>query len=70
MLSYITWSVNPEIFPNLLPVRWYGLLFAAAFFFGYLVLIKIFKHEKLPVALLDQLALYVFIATIIGARLG
>jgi len=70
MLSYIHWSVNPEIFPGFLPVRWYGLLFAAAFFFGYLVLIRIFRHEKLPVSLLDQLALYVFIATIIGARLG
>lgn len=70
LLTYIHWSVNPEIFPGLLPVRWYGLLFASAFFFGYIVLIRIFKHEKLPVTLLDQLAMYVFIATIVGARFG
>ncbi|NCC72025.1 MAG: prolipoprotein diacylglyceryl transferase [Sphingobacteriia bacterium] len=70
LLNYIHWSVNPEIFPDVLPVRWYGLLFAAAFFFGYIILMRIFKHEKLPVNLLDQLATYVFIATIIGARLG
>lgn len=70
LLNYIQWSVNPEMFPDILPVRWYGLLFASSFFFGYIILIRIFKHEKLPVSLLDQLATYVFIATIIGARLG
>jgi len=69
--AYIHWHVNPEIFPGTwFPVRWYGLLFAAAFFFGYLILLRIFKHEKLPVKLLDQLATYMVISTIVGARLG
>jgi phosphatidylglycerol---prolipoprotein diacylglyceryl transferase len=70
LFNYIEWRVNPEIFPDLLPVRWYGLLFACAFFFGYIILMRIFKYEKLPVKLLDSLATYVFIATIIGARFG
>ena len=71
ILNYIEWSVSPELFPgSWLPVRWYGLLFAAAFFFGYLVLMRVFKHENLPIKLLDQLATYMVIATIIGARLG
>lgn len=71
ILNYIEWNVSPELFPgSWLPVRWYGLLFASAFFFGYLILMRIFKHEKLPVKLLDQLATYMVIATIIGARLG
>ncbi len=70
LLTFIQWNVNPEIFPGFLPVRWYGLLFAAGFFFGYIILLRVFKYEKLPPALLDQLATYVFIATIIGARLG
>ena len=34
---YITWDPNPEML-NIagFAVRWYGLLFASAFFFGYL----------------------------------
>jgi len=71
ILNFVQWNVSPEIFPGTwLPVRWYGLLFAAAFVFGYLVLTRVFKHEKLPIKLLDQLATYTVIATVIGARLG
>lgn len=74
LLQFIHWSVNPEVLPGILPVRWYGLLFAGAFFFGYLVLTRIFKHEykdpKEAIKLLDKLAMYMIIATIIGARLG
>ncbi|PIX36101.1 MAG: prolipoprotein diacylglyceryl transferase, partial [Bacteroidetes bacterium CG_4_8_14_3_um_filter_31_14] len=35
---YITWDPNPEML-NIagFAVRWYGLLFASAFFFGYLI---------------------------------
>jgi prolipoprotein diacylglyceryl transferase len=71
ILNYIVWDVHPEIFPGTwVPVRWYGLLFAGAFFFGYLIMLRIFKHEKLEQSLLDQLAIYMGVATIIGARLG
>ncbi len=71
LLTFIEWDPSPEIFPGTwLPARWYGLLFASGFFFGYLIMLKIFKHEKLPVKLLDQLTMYMVIATIIGARLG
>lgn len=75
LLQFIHWSVSPEVFPGTwFPVRWYGLLFAAAFFFGYLVLTRIFKHEhkdpKYAIKLLDKLAMYMVIATVIGARLG
>ncbi len=75
VLQFIEWSVNPEIFPgSWLTVRWYGLLFAAAFFFGYLVLTRVFKNEfkdpQVAIKMLDKLAMYMFVATIIGARLG
>lgn len=71
ILNFIEWNVQPELFPNsFLPIRWYGLLFAAGFFFGYLIMLKIFRHENLPVKLLDQLTMYMVIATVIGARLG
>lgn len=72
MLSlFINWDVTPEIF-NLggISVRYYGLLFALAFIFGYKVEEKMFKSEGLPMPWLDKLWIYVAIATIIGARLG
>jgi len=66
----IQWSPEPELFPGLLPVRWYGLLFMSGFVFGYYILQKIFvRHSKDP-RLLDDLALYVGVGTILGARLG
>jgi prolipoprotein diacylglyceryl transferase len=71
MESFIEWNVNPEIFRigNFAP-RWYGLLFAAGFFFGYLIMGKYFRMEKVRIDLLDKLTIYVAIGTIIGARLG
>lgn len=68
---YITWDVDPEIFRiGNFAIRWYGLLFASAFFFGYLVFLKIFRKEGISVELLDKLTMYMAIGTIIGARLG
>lgn len=67
---YINWNVNPEIFDIGISVRYYGLLFALAFIFGYKIEEKIFKSERLPMPWLDKLWIYVAIATIIGARLG
>lgn len=67
---YINWNVNPEIFDIGISVRYYGLLFALAFIFGYKIEEKIFKSEGLPMPWLDKLWIYVAIATIIGARLG
>jgi len=71
MLSYIVWDVSPEIIRiGNFSLRWYGLLFAFAFIFAYIVLTRLFKKENIPVALLDKLTLYVGVGTIIGARLG
>ncbi len=76
ILNYIIWSPNPEIFELTIPgigtlaPRWYGLLFAMGFVVGYIIMLKVFKKERIPVKVLDQLATYMIIATIIGARLG
>jgi prolipoprotein diacylglyceryl transferase len=68
---FIHWDVNPEIFRiGSFAVRWYGLLFASGFYFGYLILAALFKREKVGVAVLDKLAFYMIISTVIGARLG
>ncbi|MDE7074318.1 MAG: prolipoprotein diacylglyceryl transferase [Odoribacter sp.] len=72
MLSlFIHWDVSPEIFSlGGFSVRYYGLLFALAFIFGYKVEEKMFRSEGLPMAWLEKLWIYVAVATIIGARLG
>jgi phosphatidylglycerol---prolipoprotein diacylglyceryl transferase len=67
----IPWDVNPEIFRiGAFAVRWYGLLFASSFLFGYIIMNKIFKNENLDEAVLDRLTVYMALGTIIGARLG
>lgn len=67
----IPWNVNPEIFRiGDFAVRWYGLLFASGFVFGYYLMRRIFRNEGLADATLDRLTVYVAIATIVGARLG
>ncbi len=71
LLTSIEWTADPEIFRiGNFAVRWYGLLFASAFFFGYLVFLRIFRKEGISVELLDRLTVYTAIGTIIGARLG
>jgi len=68
---FIHWNPDPEIFSlGNFAIRWYGLLFASSFVFGYIILLRMFKKEGIPVKLLDDLTTYMIIGTIIGARLG
>lgn len=70
-LQIIPWNVDPEIFRiGSFAIRWYGLLFASGFVFGYYIMKKIFANEGLGDATLDRLTVYVAIGTIVGARLG
>jgi phosphatidylglycerol---prolipoprotein diacylglyceryl transferase len=67
----INWDMNPEIFRiGNFAIRWYGLLFASGFFFGYIIFLRFFKKEGLSVELLDKLTIYMALGTVIGARLG
>jgi len=71
ILEYIYWNVNPEILKlGPIALRWYGLLFATAFIFGYYIFKNIFKKEGYTIEMLDQLTVYMAVGTIIGARLG
>ncbi len=71
IISSIFWNVSPEIIKlGPISLRWYGLLFALGFVFGYMILTKIYKLEKKPQADLEQLSIYVILGTVIGARLG
>ncbi|HPE57938.1 MAG TPA: prolipoprotein diacylglyceryl transferase [Bacteroidales bacterium] len=71
MLDAIVWNVKPEIFSiGSLSIRYYGLLFALGFVFGYIIMNYIFKKEGNPQGVLDTLTTYMVIATVVGARLG
>lgn len=68
---YINWNIDPEIFRiGPLAVRYYGLMWALAFYLGYVVFQRFVKNEKLPANFLDSLTMYMIVGTIIGARLG
>lgn len=70
-LNFVTWDVSSLIFSiGSISVRWYGVLFAMSFAVGYVIMLRFFRKEKLPEALLDKLSMYMLLATVIGARLG
>jgi prolipoprotein diacylglyceryl transferase len=70
-LLVIPWDVNPEIIRiGSFAVRWYGLLFASSFLFGYVIMNKMFKNENLGEEVLDRLTIYMAIGVVLGARLG
>ena len=70
MISFITWTANPDLISSPVTVRWYGLMFAIGFLVGYEIVYRIFKHEGAPEKWLAPLFFYVVIATVLGARLG
>lgn len=67
----IQWNVDPVIFHiGSFGVRWYSMGFLIAFMLGYYILSTIFKREKVRSEYLEPLLLYIFLAILVGARLG
>ncbi|MBX2844114.1 MAG: prolipoprotein diacylglyceryl transferase [Flammeovirgaceae bacterium] len=69
-LSFITWNVDPRIFPGFELFLWYGLLWAVGTLLGYQVMFFIYKKEGLLPSELDKLATYLILGAILGARFG
>lgn len=70
-MLYINWNIDPEIFRiGDFALRYYSVMFVFAFVLSYLLLSKIYKKENKPQQLLHSLSIYIFIATLVGARLG
>ncbi|NCW39248.1 MAG: hypothetical protein EBV79_03250, partial [Betaproteobacteria bacterium] len=68
---HFVWNGSPEIFNlGFFSVRWYGALFALAFFLGLRVLNRITSREGIVPAGFDSMLSYVILGTVIGARLG
>ncbi len=67
----ISWNASPEIFSlGNLSVRWYGLFWALSFYLGYEIIARIFSKEGLPQKHADSILIYMFVGSIVGARLG
>ena len=70
-MEYFIWDINPVLFEiGPVSVRWYGLCFALAIMFGYMLGSWIFKREGNDEELIDPLLYYLVAGIVIGARLG
>ncbi len=71
LLSYIIWDPKPEIFKiGAFGLRYYSICWLLAFAASYYFMLKVFKRENVSQDLLDKLTIYIFVGTLIGARLG
>ena len=70
--AFITWDFDPVLFTLFgHPIVWYGLLFALGLIIlGPWIEKKMWEHEKLDSKWFESLAVYVFVGTIVGARVG
>ena len=71
ILDAIYWNVDPVMFHiGSFGLRWYSMGFLIAFMLGYYILSSIFKREKVRQEYMDVILVYIFLAVLIGARLG
>ncbi|GAA5031840.1 prolipoprotein diacylglyceryl transferase [Marivirga lumbricoides] len=70
MLNYIIWNPDGTLLDlGFYQLRWYSVLFGLGFVLGYQFVKWRFKRAEIDTKLLDNLAVYLVVATIIGARL-
>jgi len=66
------WDIDPVIFwiTDTLPFKYYGFLFVIGLVLGYVFVRRLYIKDSIPIDNLEKLIIYVFIGTILGARLG
>lgn len=70
-IQFINWNHDGSILDlGFYDLRWYSLLFAMGFVLSFILIKRQFKLEQVPEEKLDILLIYIFFATILGARLG
>jgi phosphatidylglycerol:prolipoprotein diacylglycerol transferase len=71
VIAAIRWDPNSTLIDlGFFALRYYSLFFMMAFVSSYLVTRRQFKHYGVSLDLLDRLTIYVFLGTLIGARLA
>lgn len=71
MLGYILW--NPDLVAfhiGSFSVRWYSICWCLALLSGYIIVQRLYRHQKIKDELFDPLFLYCFVGILVGARLG
>lgn len=67
----VHWNVDPVLFHiGAFGLRYYSLMFLVAFVLGYWIVSRMFKREGVRADYLDSLLVYLFLAVLVGARLG
>jgi phosphatidylglycerol:prolipoprotein diacylglycerol transferase len=71
LLDYILWNPGDSLIDmGFISIKYYSLCFMLAFVGSYIFVKKQFDLKKIHVEVLDKLTVYVFLGTLIGARLG
>lgn len=71
MFKPVVWDIDPELIRiGGFAIRYYSLLFAGGLILGYHIVKKMYLQENKSIEDLDRLTLYIFIGTVLGARLG
>lgn len=80
ILNVIHWSGAENLFSiGSFGIRYYSLCWLLAFVVSYILMLQIFKRESVylstfklgaPQDVLDKLTIYIFLGTILGARIG
>lgn len=70
-MGVIEWNVDHNLIDfGGLSIRYYSLLFAGGLFLGYFYVKRILLKEGWSIEAVDKLALYIFVGTVLGARIG
>ncbi|MCR5313343.1 MAG: prolipoprotein diacylglyceryl transferase [Bacteroidaceae bacterium] len=72
MLSlFIDWQPSLEIFRiGFIPIRWYSICWVIGLVLAFIIVMKIYRHQKIEDEKFDPLFIYCFFGIIAGARLG
>jgi phosphatidylglycerol:prolipoprotein diacylglycerol transferase len=66
----VEWTPSLGIDLGFFVIRWYSLMFVAAFLLGLHLMKKIYIEDKIPAEKLDTLFMYTFVSMLVGMRLG
>jgi len=66
----VVWDPSIGIDLGFFTIRWYSLMFVAAFVVGLRLMKKIYIEDELDPAKLDNLFIYTFVSMLVGMRLG
>ena len=68
---FIDWQPSVEAFSlGSYSVRWYSLLWCLGLLLAYLIVQRLYKHQKIEDEKFEPLFFYCFVGVLVGARLG